>query len=271
MKKITLCLIVLLIALTGCTNVRSLGKRINKEEKVVNNEKINYLGGLFKNVNVEFTGRIQGSRNCECLGGSIDGACFREECEIVKDKYVWKYNICSKTISNFCTSASYDDVEKEWYIKFKEDFTYINNVIEILDDNNVVYETFTSDGSVHYFIMIKKEQKTNNLIKAMESIENYYVTYKNKEENFTAASIGIVIFNDEDYKYISKRTTKKTNVYGRYTLYEILTGSKFGHTLIEKKDINEEMFNCASLEYKHISYEVLTSNGKMEIWCAGLN
>lgn len=269
MKKKIILIIILLLIITGCTNVKYLGKRLNEEEKVINNEKINYLENLFKNVEVEFTGRRQGSRNCECTGGSIDGSCIEEVCEIVKDKFVWEYNICSTTEDNFCTSASYDDVEEEWYINTKEDFKYINEVLEILENNNIIYETFTSTGNTQYFVMIKKEQNISNLVKALELVKEYYIT--NYNEDLTTNSIEIVIFNEDDYNYISKRTTKKSNVMGNYTLYKILTGNEFNYNFFEQKDINNDMFSCTSKDYKHISYEVFTSDGKIELWCTGLN
>ena len=58
---------------------------------------------------------------------------------------------------------------------------------------------------------------------------------------------------------------------GNYTLYKILTGNEFNYNFFEQKDINNDMFSCTSKDYKHISYEVFTSDGKIELWCTGLN
>ena len=43
MKNKLIILILFTVIITGCTNVKNLGKKLNKEEKIINNEKIQFL------------------------------------------------------------------------------------------------------------------------------------------------------------------------------------------------------------------------------------
>jgi len=269
MNKKILLIIVILLIVTGCSNAKSLGKRLNDEEKIINNEKINYLKNSFNDINVTFNGREEGTDGCECVKHFIDNTCVKYKCDIIEGKYKWKYNICSNKTNIYCVNAIYDDVKKAWSIDYEEDFKFVNNVLSVLESNKVDYYTYTSSGNTHFFIMIKKPKNDTNLINAIITISKFNEYYQN---NDMPDPVEIIIFSEEDYNYLLKNFKNNNNVYVPNVLYSVLTSKEYvNNEFIEKKEINEDMFNCSSNGYQHIIYELFNNSNlnHLEIWCQG--
>lgn len=265
-KKFLYCLIMLLIVCTGCSNVKNLGRRLDKEEKIINNSKIQYLKKSFKDVNIRFMGREQGNESCVCIKEFIDNSCLKYDCKIIEDKYVWKYNICSNKSSLFCAKAQFDDVTNSWYINNENDFKFINIVLDTLEKNNVAYSTFTSIGNSNYFLIIKKEPIITHLTNAIKTINEQYLNIGNSGQ-----SIEIIILSEKNYNYILKNTNKSTSLYISDDLYKILSGKE--NYVMKNYGINEiddNMFECSSSDFSNVSYELKINMGKLNISCVGI-
>ena len=271
MKNKLIILILFAVIITGCTNVKNLGKKLNKEEKIINNEKIQFLQQTYQNSDIKFTGREQGHKSCKCTQLGPDESCIKEHCEIIKGKFVWKYKVCSNKFMQLCIEPEYDDVIQNWNVYSSEEYKYINKVFEILDNNNITYSAYTSnpDGMSSCTIMIKKEKDASDLIAAIKEINKYYGSIYGKELHIDS---DIVIFEEADYLYVYKKVQKNNDIHGNYDLYGILSGKDNFGKLIEEKEIDDDMFNCKTSSFSSVAYEILYDQNVsgIEIWCEGI-
>ena len=271
MKNKIIILMILAIIVTGCTNVKNLGTKLNEEEQKTNQTKIQYLQKEYPNSIVSFTGRTQGHKSCECLEPGLDGACVKEECKIIEGKFVWKYKICSPKFTKLCIKPEYDDVEQIWTVYKSEEYKYINKVFEILDNYKITYSAYNSSltGMDSCVVMIKKEKDATDLINAIKEINEYFQSIST--ENLQMES-DIVAFDEDDYSYIYEKAKSVSDINGDYSLYKILSGEDNFGKLIEKRKIDDNMFNCNSSTFTSIAYEISshTKNYNLEIWCEGI-
>ena len=264
-KNILIYIPIILLLISGCSNVKYIGKRLNKEERVINNNYIQYLYDSFPNTTINFKGRLQGHKNCVCTERFLDASCFNYKCEIVKNKYIWKYRICSNNTDLFCTDAKYDDVASTWYIDREKDLKLANAVLDILNNNKIKYSTFIGYGGSGYIVVIKKEKNTNNLTSVIEDIFEQYNHIQTQGDHTE-----IVLFNSEDYDYIINNIDNPRDVLYSRDFYRVFSEYSGFVSNIDYKNVSND-FICDSPEYLHISYVLsYKSDESFGIRCRGI-
>ncbi len=258
-KKIFLLLICVLLV-TGCS-AKSYGTKLNKKKVELNKQKIRYLSNKYNYTNIEFLERIQSTISCECKHGFwLDGnICFDKKCKYSRDKFVWKYRVCSNEINYFCIDAKYDDLTQEWNLPdYEYSFSYILNVINSLKNNNITFKGY-KDGIDRYFtIIVKKEDNTENLVKAFEEIKLYYLN--NPQVDYKAS---VLIVEADDYEKILNRFNSDSLEYNGVD--EFLKNSFVSSLVTEYREIGSDMFDCDKTKYSTFMYEFVTNYSKREV------
>ena len=268
-KKIIFITIFILFITAGCYNIKYYGTKLNKEEKKINNEKIKYLKNKFSDANIIFDGREDGVTSCRCDKEFFDSTCLTYKCNKVEGKYKWRYKVCSKKAETVCINADYDEVKEKWVISHPQRFKYIQNVVNELEKNNIMYYPYESKEEANFIITIKKPKNDKKLKKAITSIYNNYKANSNNQSPFKSE---IVILDEDDFNYLMKNYDDSKKVEGSKTLYGFLASSDtdIDGVNIANNVINEDMFECSPNNYQHISYKLNTNTSDIwEIVCVG--
>lgn len=248
-KKIIIISIFLILIIAAVTLVIIICSRNNEESK---DENIKYLIDKYGNINTNILSK---------KGNKIT------------------YRLCSK-ITPFCTIINYDKKNKKWHYPKGEGFTYtitfMDQVINELESNNIVYYTYVDNLSPHdisnNFILIIKKEKQESLVNAITKIDNNNLIpllCPNSNDDNCTGKFEINIFNSEDFDTIIKKKSKHYGIKDYTELYQILQkndnsnyGNKVGNN-IERHNINYDMFNCNDeycINSKHIAYRYVIGN-----------